>query len=232
MIGGRASSPGPAAQGRRAVLAAAAGAAAWAATPWRALAQSVPPTGQLGFSIFRHGSRIGQETVTFRQDGDRLSVEVEVAIRVTLVMIPVYQLHHHETETWQGDQLLSFTATTTKNGSHFYAQGWRDGDNLMARGSASPTPYVAPPHALPTSQWNHRALNGPMINTEDAKLMHPVVTDEGYADVPLADGGTIRARHFRAQGDLRFNTFFSDSWEWVGLSFHAPDGSLVTYLKT
>jgi hypothetical protein len=217
--------------GRRTVLGVAASGAAAAMTPWRALAQSVPPGGRLNFNLIRDGSRIGEETVTFQPDGDRLTVVVDVAIRVTLAMIPVFRLHHHETESWQDGQILSFAATTMKNGSHFYAQGWRDGSQFMARGTARPDAYVAPPDALPTSQWNHAMLQGPMINTQDGKLMHPTVTDRGLAEVALADGSTVQARHFNARGDLRFDTFFSDSWEWVGLSFPAPDGSVVIYQK-
>jgi hypothetical protein len=218
-------------QGRRTILGAAAGGAALLLTRGRARAQSVPPNGHLAFNIIRHGSLIGQETVTFQQQGDRLTVFVDVSIRVTLALIPVYRLHHHETETWENGQLLSFAATTIKNGSHFYAQGWRDGSQLLARGTACPETYVAPPGALPTSQWNHAMLRGPMINTQDAKLMHPVVADLGVAEIQLADGTPVRARRFHVSGDLHFDTFFDDSWEWVGLSFPAPDGSVVTYQK-
>jgi hypothetical protein len=207
------------------------GGAALLMTPWRALAQTVPPGGRLDFNLIRHGTKIGQETVTFQQAGNRLTVFVDVSIRVTLAMIPVFRLHHHETESWQDGQLLSFAATTMKNGSHFYAQGWRNGSQFMARGTARPDGYVAPPGALPTSQWNHAMLAGPMINTQDGKLMHPTVLDLGMGEVATADGAPVQARHYRARGDLRFDTFFSDSWEWVGLSFPAPDGSVVIYQK-
>jgi hypothetical protein len=101
----------------------------------------------------------------------------------------------------------------------------------MARGTAAPDTYVAPPRTLPTSQWNHAMLDGPMINTQDGKLMHPVVTDRGLTDISLADGSPVRARRFHVSGDLHFDTFFNDNWEWVGLSFPAPDGSVVTYQK-
>jgi hypothetical protein len=197
---------------RRAVLGTAAGGAALLLTRGHALAQIVPPDGNLAFNIIRHGSVIGQETVTFQQAGDRLTVFVDVSIRVTLAMIPVYRLHHHETETWENGQIMSFAATTIKNGSHFYAQGWRDGTQLMARGSTA-------------------MLDGPMINTQDGKLMRPVVTDLGATEVQLADGSSVPARRYQASGDLHFDTFFNDSWEWVGLSFPAPDGSVVIYQK-
>jgi hypothetical protein len=223
--------PGSAPLGRRAVLGAGLGGAALLMTPWRALAQSVPPDGRLVFNLLRHGNIIGQETVTFQPDGTRLTVFVDVSIRVTLAMIPIFRLHHHETESWQDGQILSFAATTMKNGSHFYAQGWRDGSQFMARGTARPDGYVAPPDALPTSQWNHAMLDGPMINTQDGKLMRPTVMNLGMTEVATANGAPVQARHFRARGDLRFDTFFSDSWEWVGLSFPAPDGSVVTYQK-
>jgi hypothetical protein len=231
MMGAGLLPPCPAPRGRRAVLGAGLGGAALLMTPWRALAQCVPPDGRLVFNLIRHGTVIGQETVTFQQDGDRLTVFVDVSIRVTLAMIPVFRLHHHETESWQNGQILSFAATTIKNGSHFYAQGWRNGSQFMARGTARPDAYVAPPDALPTSQWNHAMLDGPMINTQDGKLMRPTVMNLGMAEVPTADGAPVQARHFRARGDLRFDTFFSDSWEWLGLSFPAQDGSVVTYQR-
>ena len=216
--------------GRRSVLGLGMGAAALlAAGPARA--QAIPPSGQLAFDIIRGGSRIGHETVTFQQSGSRLTVFVEVSIRVTMAMITVYRLHHHETETWDGGQILSFAATTQKNGRNFYAQGWRVNETFMVRGTAHPDGYQAPPGALPTSQWNHAMLNGPMINTQDARLMHPTVTAEGETKVALADGSDIPALCFKARGDLHFDTYFSDSWEWVGLSFRAEDGSVVTYEK-
>ena len=224
--------PGPVpVHGRRKILGAAAGGAALLLTPWRSFAQTVPPNGRLSFNIIRDGNVIGQETLTFQQQGDRLTVFVDVSIRVTLAMIPVYRLHHHETESWENGQILSFAATTIKNGSHYYAQGWRDGSQFMARGTARPDTYVAPPNALPTSQWNHAMLNGPMINTQDGKLMQPEVSDLGATEVHLADGSAVSARRFHVSGDLHFDTYFSDSWEWVGLSFPAPDRSVVIYQK-
>jgi hypothetical protein len=207
------------------------GGAALLLTRGPALAQSVPPSGHMAFNILRHGCLIGQETLTFQQAGDRLTVSIEVSIRVTLAMIPVYRLRHQETETWENGQIVSFSANTIKNGTHYYAQGWRDGSRFMARGTASPDGYVAPPNALPTSQWNHAMLDGPVINTQDAKLMHPAVTDLGFTQIQLADGSAISARRYHVSGDLHFDTFFSDSWEWVGLSFPAPDGSVVLYQK-
>lgn len=216
--------------GRRAVLGLGAAGLSMLATGG-ARAQAVPQSGQLAFNLVRNGDHIGHETVTFQQSGGRLTVFVEVSIRVTMAMITVYRLHHHETETWDGAQLLSFAAETQKNGRSYYAQGWRVNDKFMVRGTAHPDGYEAPPGALPTSQWNHAMLRGPMINTQDARLMHPVVTPEGEAQVMLADGSRMPAQRFNARGDLHFDTYFSDSWEWVGLSFRAEDGSLVTYEK-
>ena len=221
----------PPLHGRRVMLGAAAGGAALLLTRGRAVAQSVPPGDRMDFNLIRQGSVIGKETVTFQKDGNRLTVFVDVSIRVTMAMIPVYRLHHHETETWENGEILSFAATTVKNGSHYYAQGWRNGSQFMARGTSAPDGYVAPPGALPTSQWNHAMLDGPMINTQDGKLMHPTVTNLGLTEVQLGDGSSVRARRFHVSGDLHFDTFFSDSWEWVGLSFPAPDHSVVTYQR-
>ncbi|MCB8873997.1 DUF6134 family protein [Acidisoma silvae] len=216
--------------GRRSVLAFGAGSAALLASgPVRA--QVVPPGGQIAFQLVRNGDIIGHETVTFQPSGSRLTVAVDVSIRVTVAMIPVYRLHHHETETWENGQLISFAATTHKGGRDFYAQGWRENGRFMVRGTAHPDSYQVPPGALPTSQWNHAMLDGPMINTEDGRMMHPAVTAAGQTTVAAANGRKIPARMFSARGDLHFDTYFSASWEWVGLSFRAEDGSFVTYEK-
>jgi hypothetical protein len=196
-----------------------------------ARAQEVPPDNELTFNLIRENEKIGHETVSFERSGTKMTVFVDVSIRVTMAMVTVFRLHHHETETWDNGQLLSFAATTQKNGRNYYAQGWRVNEKFMVRGTADPAGYEAPPGALPTSQWNHAMLQGPMINTQDGRLMRPVVTSHGMTDVVTAEGGRIPARHFAARGDLHFDTFFTDAWEWVGLSFKADDGSLVTYEK-
>jgi hypothetical protein len=215
---------------RRFLLGAAAGATGLVlARP--ALAQLIPPSGLATYRLVRHGDVIGHETISFSQSGSTLTVTIVARIRVTLAMVTIYALDHHETETWQNGTFLSFSSTTNKNGTKFYAQGWRDNRKLMVRGTRHPATYVAPPNALPTSQWNHAMLGGPMLNTEDGRLMHPNVVDMGLVSLPTASGGTVTARHFNASGDLRFDTYFTPDWEWVGLSFHADDGSLVTYQK-
>jgi hypothetical protein len=196
----------------------------------RAFAQTVPPGGKLAFRLIREGDVIGHETVTFIPAGNRLTVTVEAAIKVKLAMVTIYALQHHETETWQDGEFVSFSATTNKNGTPFYAQAWRDGAQIMARGTRHPATYVAPANALPTSQWNHAMLGGPMLNTEDGRTMHPLIVDQGMVSLPTATG-SVTARHFNASGDLHFNTYFTPQWEWVGLTFHADDGSLVTYQK-
>lgn len=203
--------------------------AAWMLGATPAFAQRVPPDQHLRFKLMREGDKIGEEVVRFDTVGERLTVTIEADIRVSVAFVTVYSLHHHETETWQDGRLLAFAATTRKNGRDFYAQGWRVDDAFMVRGSAVPAAYRAPDTALPTSQWNHAMLQGPMINTQDGRLMHPTVYNLGMADIRLADGAQIPARHYKAQGDLHFDTFFTPSWEWVGLSFRAKDGSLITY---
>jgi hypothetical protein len=223
--------PGDHCAGRRRFLVGAAAGATGMLLARPALAQVIPPSGHATYQLVRHGDVIGHETISFSQSGGNLTVTIEARIRVTLALVTIYALDHHETETWQNGTFLSFSSTTNKNGTKFYAQGWRDNGQLLARGTRHPATFVAPPNALPTSQWNHAMLDGPMLNTEDGRLMHPRVVDMGLVSLPTASGRTVNARHFNASGDLRFDTYFTPAWEWVGLSFHADDGSLVTYQK-
>jgi hypothetical protein len=72
-------------------------------------------------------------------------------------------------------------------------------------------------------------LDGPMINTQDGRLMHPTITLIGSDAIPVASGAKITANHFSLTGDAVLDTWYDDTANWSGLSFKASDGSDVVY---
>src|ERR1700735_4321224 len=92
---------------RRFLLGAAAGATALV-LDHPALAQVIPASGHATYQLVRPGDGIGHETISFNQSGGMLTVTIEAHIRVTLAMVTIYALDHHETETWQNGTFLSF----------------------------------------------------------------------------------------------------------------------------
>ncbi len=82
---------------RRFLLGAAAGGDGADARParhWRSLFH-LP--GRATYQLVRHGDVIGHETISFSQSGGILTVTIEARIRVTLALVTIYALDHHET---------------------------------------------------------------------------------------------------------------------------------------
>jgi hypothetical protein len=211
--------------GRRGVLLAGAGLAVGGAA---AAALPVPPGDSIAFRMMRHGGQIGTHTLTFAQDGDALTVRIEVEALVTFASIPIARYQHHSVETWHGTTLVGLTATTNRNGRREWMNAQRGDDGLVVLGSQTKR-YIAPDTAIPTSYWNKRMLDGPMIALEDGVLLKPKVADLRTDSVRLASGGMIAATHYNISGAFDCDLWYDDGRAWVGMALTVADGSEVRY---
>jgi hypothetical protein len=213
-----------AAIGRRAVLAG----GLVMATGRAAADVQLPPGNVLAFRMIRHGGEIGKHVVTFVPQAATLTVNVKVDALVTLLAIPIVRYAHRATETWQGGTLVGLTGTTTKNGEHEWVSASRVRDSLVVTGSKTAR-YIAPAAAIPTSYWNKRMLQGPMISLEDGVLLHPAVTQHPTEPLKLASGDFIPADHFSLRGAFDVDLWYDHSDMWASLAYTAMDRSTVHY---
>jgi hypothetical protein len=189
---------------------------------------SPPPGKSLGFDVMRKGSKIGTHLLTFDQQGDNLTVHVDVELRVGLGFIVLFRYSHHATEVWKGGQLVSLDTVTNDDGAPNTVTGRRTADGFKVEGTKAHL-YTAPEDALPATHWNRKMLDGPMINTQDGRLLRPKITPMGNDLIPVAAGAKIRAQHFALSGDAILDTYYDGTPNWVGLNFKAGDGSLILY---
>jgi hypothetical protein len=189
---------------------------------------STPPGKSLGFDVMRKGSKIGTHVLTFDQDGDKLTVNVDVELKVGVGFIVLFRYKHHATEVWQGGQLVSLDTVTNDDGTPNKVTGRRAVDGFKVEGTKAHL-YTAPDDALPATHWNRKMLDGPMINTQDGRLMRPKITPMGSDLIPVATGAKIPAQHFAMSGDAILDTYYDGTPNWVGLNFKAGDGSLILY---
>jgi len=205
-----------------------------AAVPWSAALAAnplpVPASRLLAFRLIRHGSDIGSHTIRFDQQGDLLTVRVDVDVLVKFGPIPLARYAHRATEVWHGSTLTEISATTDKNGSKLSMSGHRTEEGLAVSGTNA-TRYIAPEDALPTSYWNPHLLNVPMIGTQDGMLVRPVVKNLGTDSVPAASGGQIPATRYGLRGDLDLDLFYDQSRTWAGMEFSVADGSTIHYAR-
>jgi hypothetical protein len=207
------------------------GAAVLASVKSAAAALPVPPGNSLVFQIMRKGDVVGFHRLDFQRQGTRLIVQVAIQIIITLGPITLFRYNHQNTETWDGDTLVSFDAHTNDDGTLYHITGQRKADGLAVEGSQGGR-YVAPPNTLDATHWNKRMLEGPMVNTQNGELLHPTVTPGPRSMIALASGRKIPATLYALSGDAPLDLWYDDEAIWSALSFTASDGSQIQYQRT
>jgi len=193
-----------------------------------AAALPVPSGDSLAFRMVRHGSEIGTHSLTFAQDGEMLTVRIVVDALVTFATIPIARYSHRGVETWRGTTLVALTGDTDKNGTRNWVRAQRTDDGLVVLGSQSKR-YISPESAIPTSYWDKRMLDGPMISLEDGVLLSPKVADLRMESVRLASGQMIAADHYSLSGAFAVDLWYDEQRTWAGMAMTVVDGSEVHY---
>jgi hypothetical protein len=210
--------------GRRPLLLGAAGLLCAAAAP----ALPIPTGDRLGFRIFRKGSAIGTHDLDFVTNGDTLTVNVAIDIRVGIGPIVLFRYTHRSREYWRDGQFMTMETKTYDNGANDFVSLHRVDSGLAVKGSRV-ADYIAPPNALPGSHWNEKMLTVPAVNTQNGRLILARVTALGEEAVPDAAGGTIEARHFKVRGDANLDTWYDNTATWAALRFTSHEGSEIVY---
>jgi hypothetical protein len=188
----------------------------------------IPPSRNMAFRLIRHGSAIGTHTLGFSVDGDTLTVQIAVDVVYMFGPIPLVRYTHRNIEVWRGGILTSLDGQTDKNGNRLHMSARRTPAGLQVEGTNA-APYIAPEDALPTTYWNARMLEAPMIGTQDGMLVHPRVTEKPIEPVRLASGAEAEARCYSLTGDLDLDLWYAPDRSWMSMRFGIADGSVITY---
>jgi hypothetical protein len=188
----------------------------------------VPQSGRIAFQMIRKGDVIGSHVVEFAQQGDTLNVAVAIDILVKFGPVPMYRYKHRATEIWRRGVFNSIESVTNRDGSPHHMRAELTSAGLMVEGSRAER-YRAPDNTYPTTYWNRVMLQNNVINSEDGRLfvVQPMALDE---EVVPAAKGTLRARHYKLDGDLPLDLWYDASDQWAHLVF-TKDGSTVIYQK-
>jgi hypothetical protein len=188
----------------------------------------VPPSRALAFRLVRHGTPIGSHTLDFTTEDETLTVRIAADVLFTFGPIPLVRYSHRNTEVWRGGRLASLDAQTDKNGRLLHMSAHRTPAGLQVEGSGA-APYIAPEDALPTTYWNPRMLDGPMIGVQDGMLVHPRVTEKPIEPIRLASGAETEARCYSLTGDLDLDLWYAANRDWMSMRFSVADGSVIMY---
>ena len=190
----------------------------------------VPAEGKVAFKVMRRGAHIGEHMLTFTQDGDNLTVQVDVRITVRIGPVPVYHYVQRCTEQWKGDRFVALDSATSANVSHQTVTARRTADGVRIEPSAG-APYIAPGDALPLTHWNRFAYQGPLFDPQAGKLLKLSLVSRGDDMVQLADGSSVKAVRWTVAGDGMMDDYYDANGVWTGLHVRVQDGSQVQYLR-
>lgn len=214
---------------RRRFLASAAALGTGMALPTVARAAPVPPSNVMAFSVWRKGSRIGDHRIAFRQDGDRLIVDIDIDLQVAFGPITLFRYRHHNTEVWQGNRLIALDSETYDDGNDFKLSVRESPEGLDVDGWSGRFSVAA--DTLSSSYWNPETIyQSRILDTQRGYLMDLDTEWLGREQV-LAGGRPTEADRYRVTGDLEMEIWYSDPGQWVKLDFFAR-GSTISYELT
>lgn len=182
---------------------------------------------KLVFDVYRDGGKFGRHVVSFRREGDRLTVASDIELKVAIGPLAVFHYVHKATETYDGGKLAFLTARTKKDGKWVEVAAEATAGGLKIAGAAFKG--VKAGVAIPSTHWNLAEMRqAAMLSTETGAMLPMQVTDKGIEKVKTSSG-QIDARHYRVKSEMDASFWYDATGRWVGCAFKAQ-GSNVTYV--
>jgi hypothetical protein len=192
------------------------------ASPW------TPADGaRLEFDVLRDGGKFGTHILKFDREGDTLTVDTDVELRVTLGPITLFEHLHDVTEKYSANRLV-WIGSRTKTGGKWKTlsvEAVEGGFNV--KGEKFKGLLTSP--LIPSTHWNEDQMRqGFLFSTETGEKLPMKVTDRGIEKIK-AGGRMIDARRYDVDSDLDASFWYDAQGRWVKTAFEAQ-GSKIEYV--
>jgi hypothetical protein len=192
------------------------------AQPWQ------PADGdKLEFDVLRDGGEFGSHVVTFAREGETLTVDSDVVLKVSFGPLTLFDYAHDVTEKYVGGKLTWVGSRTKKDGKWITlaAQAGDGGLNVKATKFNG----LLRGKVIPSTHWNRDEMTLPaMFSTETGEMLPIKVRDRGVESIK-AGGKTIDARRFDVDSDIDASFWYDDQGRWVKCAFETQ-GSKIDYV--
>lgn len=180
----------------------------------------------LRFGVFRNGACIGEHSVRFQSDGDRLIVATRVHVAVRALLFTVYRFEHQAQEIWHSGRLLSVESTTNDDGTLLQVSGRAASDGFRVIGEHGP--FLASPQLLTSnSLWNSRIVGeSRLIDVQRGGEIGLVARRLADEQVTMPQG-VVRARRYHMITPYYAGSVYHDaSGRWVKASLELKGESI------
>jgi len=182
---------------------------------------------RLEFDVFRDGGPLGHHIVTFAREGETLTVDTDIQLKVTFGPLTFFEYIHDVTETYVGDRLVWVGSRTKNDGK------WKTLSAKAVTGGLNVTGEafrgILSGLVVPSTHWNMEEMKqSAMFSTETGEMLPMSVTDRGIERVKV--GATmIDARRYDVKSDLAASFWYDAEGRWVKCAFEA-EGSKIDYV--
>lgn len=190
---------------------------------------AAPTSRRLVFAVFRNGQRIGEHRMTIVGQADGVTVSSDVSMVVKVGPVPVYRYTHSAVEQWRAGRFANLETSTNGGGKRQRVSARRTRDGVVIETSSGR--ITAPAGAAPLTHWNAGALNGPLFNPQDGKLLAVTARRAGREAVKLADGRSIESTRWTLRGETQIDNWYDEAEAWAALRGKLPDGSTMEYRR-
>ncbi len=182
---------------------------------------------KLEFEVLRDGGPLGFHHVSFSRQGDTLTVETDVELKVSFGPITLFEYLHDVTEKYVGGNLVWVGSRTKNEGKWKTLSAQAMGGALKVAGEGYTGMLTG--RVIPSTHWNQDEMKqAAMFSTETGEMLDMKVTDRGMERVKVG-ATTIDARRYDVVSDLTASFWYDAQGRWVKCAFEA-EGSKIEYV--
>jgi Domain of unknown function (DUF6134) len=169
----------------------------------------------LRFHALRDGSRIGEHSIRFRIDGDRLTVETRVEIEIKVLVFTVFRFNHRCSEKWRAGRLVSIDSDTDDDGTLLRVSGGAVAEGFRIVGMDGP--FLAASTLMTSNTlWNRRiVLQDRMLDAQYGGEIGLVVKQLADEQVETPRGPTRASCYQMITPHYAGRLFYNSDGRWV-----------------
>jgi len=182
---------------------------------------------KLEFDVLRDGGAFGHHIVTFKREGEMLTVVTDVELKVTFGPLTLFEYFHDVTEKYVGGKLTWVGSRTKNEGKWKTLSAQATGSGLKVVGEAYTGTLSGV--VIPSTHWNQEEMKqAAMFSTETGEMLPMTVKDRGLERVKVA-GTTIEARRYDVDSEVDASFWYDAQGRWVKCAFETQ-GSKIEYV--
>lgn len=167
------------------------------------------------FRAYHKRKPVGAHSVSFRADGNRLTVSTHIDLTVKVLFFTAFRFKHDAEEVWQSGRLVSVQSTTIDNGANLKVSGYAAENGFRILGEDGP--FLAGANLLTSNTlWDSRLVNeSKLIDVQYGGEVGLAAKLLGEETVDTSQGSVRAFRHRIITPHYAGSLFYDTDGRWV-----------------